>query len=31
MTVPATATKLYAEFAGAVPDLALGGPVELYQ
>lgn len=29
MTAPATATTLYAEFAGAVPDQALGGAVEL--
>ncbi len=29
MTVPATATSLVAEFAGAVPDQALGGAVEL--
>lgn len=31
MTVPATATRLYAEFAGAVAEPALGGQVELYQ
>ncbi|MES2126081.1 MAG: pilus assembly protein TadG-related protein [Pseudomonadota bacterium] len=30
MTVPATATQLFAEFAGAVPEQTLGGPVELY-
>ncbi len=29
MTAPASATALYAEFAGAVPDQALGGAVEL--
>ncbi|MQA39613.1 pilus assembly protein TadG-related protein [Rugamonas aquatica] len=29
MTVPATATALHAEFAGAVPDQALGGAIEL--
>lgn len=30
MTVPATATSVYAEFAGAVPEQALGGPALLY-
>ena len=30
MTVPATATTLHAEFAGAVPEQSLGGPVELF-
>jgi len=30
MTVPATATSVYAEFAGAVPEQALGGPAVLY-
>ena len=30
MTVPATATSIYAEFAGAVPEQALSGPVVLY-
>ena len=30
MTVPATATSVFAEFAGAVPEQALGGPVVLY-
>lgn len=29
MTVPATSTSIFAEFAGAVPEPALGGPVEL--
>lgn len=29
MTVPATATSIFAEFAGAVPEQALGGQVEL--
>ncbi|WP_332853667.1 pilus assembly protein TadG-related protein [Duganella sp. S19_KUP01_CR8] len=29
MTTPATATSLHAEFAGALPDQALGGAVEL--
>ncbi len=31
MTVPATATSIFAEFAGAVPEQSLGGPVELVQ
>lgn len=31
MSVPATATALYAEFGGAVPESALGGTVELYR
>ncbi|NGZ85285.1 pilus assembly protein TadG-related protein [Duganella aceris] len=31
MTVPATATSLYAEFGGVVPEQALGGPIELYR
>jgi len=31
MTVPATATAISAEFAGVVPQAALGGPVELFQ
>jgi len=30
MTVPATATSLNAEFAGVVPEQALGGQLELY-
>lgn len=30
MTVPATSTSLYAEFAGVVPEQALGGNLELY-
>lgn len=29
MTVPATATSIFAEFAGAVPEQSLGGQVEL--
>lgn len=31
MTVPATATNLFAEFAGIVPEQSLAGPVVLYQ
>lgn len=31
MTVPATATTLYAEFGGLAPEHTLGGPVELYR
>lgn len=30
MTVPATATSIYAEFAGVAPEQALGGAVDLY-
>ncbi|MDL2355320.1 MAG: pilus assembly protein TadG-related protein [Pseudomonadota bacterium] len=30
MTVPATSTSIYAEFAGVVPEQSLGGPVELF-
>lgn len=30
MTVPATSSSLYAEFAGVVPEQALGGNLELY-
>lgn len=31
MTVPATSTSIYAEFAGVVPEQSLGGQVELFQ
>lgn len=31
MTVPATATTLYAEFGGLAPEHTLGGPVELFR
>ncbi|WLI91405.1 pilus assembly protein TadE [Massilia sp. R2A-15] len=30
MTIPATATSVYAEFGGIIPEKSLSGPVELY-
>lgn len=30
MTVPATSTSVYAEFAGIIPEKSLSGQVELY-